>query len=281
MTHAQTRVACIGNSITQGIGATLSYPARLQTLLGAKCTVQNDGVSTTTMLKNGNFPYWKYGKLSHVFTFQPHIVTIKLGTNDTKPVNWDAHNTEFKRDYLAMIDTLNILSTKPRIFLVLPAPIWSNTFEIRDSALQKIMVIIRQIGAERSLPVIDCNAPLLPFKAYLPDGVHPNDAGADSIARIIYRSISGPVSTAERRTHASASSGSGGQTFFPVFQGCNLSAVLRQFAPGTRCEMRVFNVAGALVSREIVGNGTSAQASALAGLASSPEILWISVRTTQ
>ena len=32
--------------------------------------------------------------------------------------------------------------------------------------------------AERGLPIIDCNTPLLPFQAYLPDGVHPNDAGA-------------------------------------------------------------------------------------------------------
>jgi acyl-CoA thioesterase-1 len=193
--HAQVKVACIGNSITEGTGlaspSTQSYPARLQSLLGTGYTVQNDGVSGKTLLKNSDASYWTQGKLPQVFTFKPDIVTIKLGTNDTKPQNWDAHNTEFKRDFLAMIDTLNTLSTKPRIFLVLPVPIWTNSYGIRDSALQKIMVIIKLIALERGLPVIDCNAPLKPFQSYFSDGVHPNAAGADSIARVIYRSIAG------------------------------------------------------------------------------------------
>lgn len=188
---AQIKVACIGNSITQGSGGAV-YPTNLQSLLGTNYQVQNDGVSATTLLKNGDYTYWAHGKLADVFSFKPNIVTIKLGTNDTKPQNWDAHNSEFKRDYLSMIDTLNTLSTKPRIFLVLPVPIWSNSYGIRDSALKKIIVIVKQIANERGLPVIDCNTPLLSFQSYFSDGVHPNAAGADSIARIISRSIAGP-----------------------------------------------------------------------------------------
>jgi lysophospholipase L1-like esterase/dienelactone hydrolase len=154
-------------------------------------TVQNDGVGGTTMLKNGNSPYWKNGKLAQVFTFKPNIVTIALGTNDTKQKNWDTYNTEFKGDYLAMIDTLNTLATKPRIYLVLPPPIWTNTFGIRDSALQKIIAIVKQIALERGLPIIDCNTPLKSSQAFFADGVHPNAVGADTIAHIIYRSIIG------------------------------------------------------------------------------------------
>ncbi len=195
MTQAQIKVACIGNSITEGYGlqsaSTQSYPARLQTLLGGNYKVENEGVSATTMLKNGDIPYWTRGKLSNTLAFKPDIVTIKLGTNDTKQQNWDAHKDEFKRDVLSMIDTLNALPTKPRIFLVLPVPIWSNYFGIRDSVLKKIIVIMKQIADERGLPVIDCNTPLLSAQSFFSDGVHPNAAGADSIARIIYRSISG------------------------------------------------------------------------------------------
>jgi lysophospholipase L1-like esterase/poly(3-hydroxybutyrate) depolymerase len=195
MSPAQIKVACIGNSITEGTGlsnpSTLAYPARLAALLGGNYTVQNDGVSGTTLLKNGDNPYWTRGKLSNALAFKPNIVTIKLGTNDTKSQNWDAHKDEFKRDYLALIDTLNALSTKPRIFLVLPVPIWSNGYGIRDSALKKIIVILKQIADERGLPVIDCNTPLLSAQSFFGDGVHPNATGADSIARIIYRSITG------------------------------------------------------------------------------------------
>jgi alpha-L-fucosidase 2 len=195
ISQAQIKVACIGNSITEGYGlqsaSTQAYPARLQALLGGNYMVENDGVSGTTMLKNGDNPYWTRGKLSNALAFKPDIVTIKLGTNDTKQYNWDTHKDEFKRDVLSMIDTLNALSTKPRIFLVLPVPIWSNYFGIRDSALKKIIVIIKQIADERGLPVIDCNTPLLSFQSYFSDGVHPNAAGADSIAHIIARSITG------------------------------------------------------------------------------------------
>ena len=193
--QSQIKVACIGNSITQGVGvsdpSTQAYPAVLQTLLGKGYSVQNDGVSGTTMLKNGDNPYWKNGKLSSVFGFLPNVVTIKLGTNDTKPQNWGAYNTQFRKDYETMIDTLNTLSTKPRIFLVLPVPVWANSYGIRDSALQKIMVIVKQITLERGLPVIDCNTPLKPFQAYFSDGVHPNAAGADTIAQVMYRSVAG------------------------------------------------------------------------------------------
>jgi acyl-CoA thioesterase I len=192
---AQTKIACIGNSITEGFGlqtpSTQSYPARLQALLGSGYQVENEGVTAKTLLKNGDQPYWTQGKLSQVFTFKPNIVTIKLGTNDTKPQNWDTHYAEFKRDYLAMVDTLYTISTKPRIFVVLPAPIWPNTMGIRDSAMQKIIIIIKQVALERGLPVIDCNTPFKQFQAYFQDGVHPNAIGDDSIAHIMYRSITG------------------------------------------------------------------------------------------
>jgi lysophospholipase L1-like esterase len=182
------KVACIGNSITEGnMGP--SYVPKLQSLLGSGYMVENDGISGTTMLKKGDNPYWKNGKLGQVFSLKPNIVTIKLGTNDTKPQNWDSHKDAFKKDYLAMIDTLTTLPTKPAIYLVLPAPIFSNTFNIRDSALKKIIVIIKEIAGERSLPIIDVNTPLLGLPNCFKDGVHPSDAGADTIARVIYRRL--------------------------------------------------------------------------------------------
>ena len=103
---APIKVSCIGNSITYGsMGA--AYPLKLQALLGPEYMVENEGVRGTTMLKKGNSPYWTRGKFTQVFAFKPDIVTIKLGTNDTKKENWDRYNGEFKKDCIAMIDTLN------------------------------------------------------------------------------------------------------------------------------------------------------------------------------
>jgi len=58
------KIACVGDSITQGAGAKSgqSYPAQLQALLGDGYKVGNFGVSGRTLLKKGDFPYWKEKK---------------------------------------------------------------------------------------------------------------------------------------------------------------------------------------------------------------------------
>jgi alpha-L-fucosidase 2 len=134
-------------------------------------------------------PYWTRGLLSQALSFKPDIVTIKLGTNDTKSQNWDRYGDEFKNDYLAMIDTFKTLSTNPDVFLVLPVPVFRTAYGIRDDILKEIIVIIKEIGTERDLPVIDANTPLLEFGHYFSDGVHPNTAAADTIAHVIYRGL--------------------------------------------------------------------------------------------
>jgi acyl-CoA thioesterase I len=183
---SKTIICCIGNSITAA-----GYPTNLLKLLGSTdYMVYNEGVGGTTLLKNGDHPYWVEGKFAHVFSVQPNIVTIKLGTNDTKSQNWDSHNGEFKRDYLAVIDTLNTLTSKPKIWIVLPIPVVKESFGIRDSIVKKIIPILKEIGQERNLPIIDANTPLLNApQCYQTDGVHPTAAGSDTIAHIIYRAL--------------------------------------------------------------------------------------------
>jgi lysophospholipase L1-like esterase len=58
------RVACIGDSITEGAGTEngKSYPAQLQNLLGPSWQIGNFGLSGRTLLKKGDFPYWNEKK---------------------------------------------------------------------------------------------------------------------------------------------------------------------------------------------------------------------------
>jgi acyl-CoA thioesterase-1 len=183
--------ACVGNSITQGDSPAAAYPAKLGKLLGPGFAVENDGVSGTTLLKRGDFPYWTNGKLGNVFALKPDIITIKLGTNDSKPVNWDAHKGEFEKDYLALIDTLAAMPQKPRIFLCLPVSAFSDASGsggIRGSIIKnEIIPLIRKIGGDRGLPVIDLYTPMASHANLFPDGVHPTAEGQDSIAALIYR----------------------------------------------------------------------------------------------
>jgi hypothetical protein len=58
------RVACIGDSITAGAGTRKghAYPKQLQEILGEHGNVGNFGVSGRTLLKKGDFPFWKETK---------------------------------------------------------------------------------------------------------------------------------------------------------------------------------------------------------------------------
>jgi acyl-CoA thioesterase-1 len=277
---AQTRVACIGNSITYGYGlgdTTKRYPSVLRTLLGtAQYAVQNDGVNSTTMLRQGNVPYWTNGKLADVFAFQPDIVTVMLGTNDTKAVNWGIFGVYFERDYGAFIDTLNTLASKPKIFLALPAPIFANTFGIRDSILTNFIIpVITRVGAGRGLGVIDANTPLRGAGAMFPDGVHPNRTGADSIARIFYRAIQAsvrvtafPVFTEENIISKDA---------VPVFNGCTAGALFDGLKPGRAVEFRVFDARGVLTDRFTAEASASSCSYARKKLVAAPGIRWVTV----
>src|SRR6516164_7032395 len=89
---AQVKVACIGDSITYGSGLSdrqnECYPAVLGLLLGDDYEVRNYGVSGATMLKSGDHPYWDTSAFSESSNWQPDIVIIMLGTNDSKPWKW-------------------------------------------------------------------------------------------------------------------------------------------------------------------------------------------------
>ncbi|RUA11942.1 MAG: sialate O-acetylesterase, partial [Flavobacteriia bacterium] len=104
-TNAQTRpikIACVGNSITFGHKISNreknAYPAQLQHLLGANYSVKNFGHSGRTLLKKGDYPYWKSDLYTKALQFKPDVVYIMLGTNDSKLQN-RVHLDEFESDY--------------------------------------------------------------------------------------------------------------------------------------------------------------------------------------
>lgn len=187
------RWACIGNSITDNSHNADAYPVTLNMLMGKDYHMLNAGHSGRTLLRNGDNPFHKSNWFAEVFKFKPHIITIKLGTNDTKPHNWDSKQNEFIPDLRWMIDTLSTLSPKPRIILLTPVPAWKNAdgsdpFGIRgDVVLNGVIPKIKQVAREKNLEVIDLHTPYLPYKNLTPDGVHPNAAGLDTVANILYR----------------------------------------------------------------------------------------------
>ena len=101
------RVACIGNSITFGAGiknrSRDSYPSVLARMLGDNYWVKNFGVSARTMLNKGDHPYMNEPAYKNALAFNPNIVVIKLGTNDSKSFNWK-YKADFMKDAQNMIN---------------------------------------------------------------------------------------------------------------------------------------------------------------------------------
>ena len=158
------RVACVGDSITYGYGilnrAKGSYPAQLGRILGDKWEVHNFGVSGATMLKQGDLPYWKQQAFKDVLAYNPNVVVIKLGTNDTKPQNWKFKD-EFARDYAEMIDRFEALPAHPHIWICYPVPAYGERWGINEFIIKnEVIPIISQVARKKHVPVINLYGPL-------------------------------------------------------------------------------------------------------------------------
>lgn len=189
------RVACIGDSITYGSGIKFrsrdSYPAQLGRMLGEKWQVRNFGIGGATMLKNGDKPYWQQQALGDALAYNPHVVIIKLGTNDTKPQNWK-FKSEFVGDYVDMIEKFADLHTDPRIWICEPVPAYPERWGISDLRIRdEVIPLVEKVGRKCDLPVIDLYEPLSGKSELFPDQIHPNAEGAYLMAKEIYAALTG------------------------------------------------------------------------------------------
>jgi len=184
---APTKIACVGDSITYGSGIkgrdSLAYPQQMQRMLGKKYKILNFGVNGATMLKNGNKPYWKQNEYQQALTFKPKIVVLMLGTNDSKPINWDTYKDEFEKDYNEMISNFQQLKSKPKIYIGLPPPVIKNRWGIQKEIVEGVLLeILEKIALENNLEIIDFYSMLKNMNSMIPDNIHPNADGAERMA---------------------------------------------------------------------------------------------------
>lgn len=187
------KVACVGNSITYGYGIknrdSLSYPAQLQRMMGNKYEVRNFGVSGRTLLKKGDHPYWKEKAFLDAQQWNPNVIIIMLGTNDTKPWNWKYGN-EFASDYADLLEAFKKLPAHAQIWAALPVPVFKhNKYQIRDSILKIEIPIIRQVAQKEDVHIMNLNKALKPYGKYFFDGVHPDKTGAYYLAKAVYTKL--------------------------------------------------------------------------------------------
>lgn len=194
------KIACIGNSITEGAVASdrvhKGYVGQLALLMGDGYDVRNYGVSGATGCRNTYKPYDKCEKFEEAKAFQPDIVTIALGTNDSQPRVWNEGDfaSNFEADLTYLCETFEALPSKPKVYLCLPIPIMPNTNWAHQPQVlsDEIIPLIRQVAEAKGYEVIDLYSALLGHEECYPatDKLHPNDLGHRRIAECIYSVLS-------------------------------------------------------------------------------------------
>ena len=187
------KVACIGNSIIFGIGIQdykrFSYPSQLQRMLGEGWEVRNFGSSGRTLHKRGDYPYWNEKEFVDALAFNPDVVIIKLGTDDSKPQNWK-YKDEFVPDYEDFMDHFQGLSSHPRVYVCTPVPAFPGDWGIRDSVIKnEIIPLVKKIAGDKHASVIDLYGALSGKSEFFPDKVHPDEDGARLIAKAVYDNL--------------------------------------------------------------------------------------------
>lgn len=186
-------ILCIGDSITFGAGVRTNrqtcWVRRLEALLGGDYQVLNYGISGATLQKEGDQPYdpsfWQEAKAQ-----KPETVILMLGTNDSKPQNWN--HDRYKQELMQRLEELENWETVERILVMLPPwccgrkPNKPVVYKIKNEVIRdEICPIIREAAAERGIETIDLYSLTEGHPEYFGDGVHPNELGNRVIAEKI------------------------------------------------------------------------------------------------
>lgn len=193
----KVKVACVGNSITYGAYIEdrehNSYPAQLQRYLGDGFQVRNFGVNGATALRRGDKPYVGLKAYEESKSFQPDIVIIKLGTNDTKPWNWK-YKEEYMDDYQSLIDSYRQLDSHPRIILLTPVRCFlpEDGKTISPKRIEtEVRPMVEALAFRNGLDIINMFNLFGDTwnQAIMPDKLHPSAYGAGSMALKIYNHL--------------------------------------------------------------------------------------------
>lgn len=194
-TNNMIKVACIGDSITQGFTLLRpgrdSYPSVLQRMLGEDYQVRNFGVPDAAARFDADTPYIGKKRYKISLEWNPDIVLLMLGSNDTKRRNWDPEI--FRSDYRKIIESYITLPSSPKVYLIAPIRIFRvmgiPLMGLYPETMEKgVRPAIYEIAGDMNLPLIDLEG-LFSDNSYCIDGVHPQREGARMIAEHIYSFI--------------------------------------------------------------------------------------------
>ncbi|MCK5070995.1 MAG: hypothetical protein KAR01_10650 [Desulfocapsa sp.] len=188
------KILCLGDSITYGYKladpSVKSYPAQLSRLSFGHWDVVNAGVNGATVLNNSDLPITAQQKYERAIKCQPDVVILMLGTNDTKDRNW-RHKNQFVYDYAKLVERFKNLPSQPHVIVCSIPPIfgvYSNG--INEKRVREVNIFLKQFIVENKIDFLEIHTPLSKKELFLIDGIHPNERGAQEIAKLVFKKVS-------------------------------------------------------------------------------------------
>ncbi len=199
------RIACVGDSLTQGIGATGwqdgdfsgGYPNQLELILGEGYEVGNFG-------KGSSYVYYYEGRTASLWypntaayslsnQFNADIVIILLGTNDARVMKNEADSNAWKAEFTKLVEHYLDLESKPEVYIMS-----SITLELYDKAKEKllkdyILPMQREVANDLGCTFLDAYHDLYDVftnrENLASDDLHPNNAGFKKIAEYVAQNL--------------------------------------------------------------------------------------------
>ena len=205
----KVRVACIGDSITYGLGLPNrdigSYPSQLQKMLDekfpGKYEVRNFGNSGRGIYLDsmrGNekrgFRYMKEHK--EAVAWRPDIVICNLGINDNgeyiKEFSGERPRGQFVRDYETMLSDYTQDGNSPKFYIWTKlSPLAAGQRFYRSPEPFLMQADLEAVAEKFNARTIDMQAPLMEKmdEIFARDKIHPNDEGARIIAETTFAAM--------------------------------------------------------------------------------------------
>jgi len=166
-------------------------------MLGDRFCVRNFGVNGHAVQRSSDRPYRNSDEFAASCAFQPDIVLIMLGTNDSRGDNWKGVDS-FSNDYRELVVHYQSLGSRPVVWLLTPPALFrvGRSAKVRygmdERALQEMCGAVKTLAHELGCEVIDTNMVTSAHpEAFRFDGVHPGGAGAALIAGAVLEALAG------------------------------------------------------------------------------------------
>lgn len=115
---------------------------------------------------------------------------IQLGTNDSKPYNWQ-YKSNFVNDYKELINKYKNLSSHPEVYVALsPTVFGEGNWGITNQVVtNEVVPLTIQAATETGSAIIDNNSLTANIPQNFPDNIHPDNIGISILANNVYAAL--------------------------------------------------------------------------------------------